>query len=376
MWLKCAENPQFKPLPRKWGAAFRVADRLGAVDAFGWPGAVAVWRRRGGAAAQRSRGKFLSEAYPAPVAKVLAAPGCSFQSLLLRLSSFWSERGCVLVQPYDMEVGAGTFHPATALRALGPEAWRAAYVQASRRPTDGRYGQNPNRLQHYYQFQVVLKPSPNDGQELYLSSLEALGLARRDHDIRFIEDNWESPTLGAWGLGWEVWCDGMEVSQFTYFQQIGGMDCRPVTIEITYGLERLAMYIQGVESVFALDWDGVPTKEGGKSYGDLYLQAEWEFSTYNFHCASIEVLERHFADAQHSCSALLAHDPPLSLPAYEQCLRASHLFNLRDARGVVSPTQRPAEIAQVRALACACCRAWVERRSQLAADGLRESSRA
>ena len=271
-----------------------------------------------------------------------AAP--SFQDLILRLQHFWADQGCVLLQPYDLEVGAGTFHPATTLRALGPEPWKAAYVQPTRRPTDGRYGKNPNRLQHYYQYQVVLKPSPPDVQELYLQSLVTLGIDASLHDVRFVEDDWESPTLGAWGLGWEVWCDGMEVTQFTYFQQIGGIDCDPVSAEITYGLERLAMYVQGVDSIYEIDWNGA-----GVSYGDVYLQNEREFSAYNFEHANTDALFRQFCDAEEQCGALL--ESKLSLPAYDQCLKASHLFNLLDARGVISVTERAAYIGRIRALA-------------------------
>jgi glycyl-tRNA synthetase alpha chain len=279
-----------------------------------------------------------------------------FQSLILALQSFWADRGCVILQPFDMEVGAGTFHPATTLRALGPEPWRCAYVQPSRRPTDGRYGENPNRLQHYYQFQVLLKPSPDDSQDLYLQSLEHLGISSSVHDIRFVEDDWESPTLGAWGLGWEVWCDGMEVTQFTYFQQVGGIECHPVSVELTYGLERLAMYIQGVENVFDLDWNGA-----GVSYRDVFLQAEQEGSRYNFELADTDRLFRHFADAEAECRLLL--DAKLALPAYEQCIKASHRFNLLDARGVISVTERAAYIARVRALARGCCEAWLASRT-------------
>ena len=279
-------------------------------------------------------------------------PPPSFQDLILTLQRYWAGHGCVLLQPYDMEMGAGTFHPATTLRALGRRPWKAAYVQPTRRPTDGRYGENPNRLQHYYQFQVILKPSPDHMQELYLESLYALGIDPMMHDIRFVEDDWESPTLGAWGLGWEIWCDGMEVSQFTYFQQVGGFDCDPVSGELTYGLERLAMYVQGVENVFDLDWNGA-----GVSYGDVYRQAEVEFSAYNFEHAATEILTRHFADAETECAALLNHG--LALPAYDQCMKASHLFNLLDARGVVSVTERAAYIARVRALAKGCCAAWL-----------------
>jgi glycyl-tRNA synthetase alpha chain len=280
----------------------------------------------------------------------------SFQSLILKLQQYWMEQGCVILQPYDVEVGAGTFHPATTLRSLGRKRWRAAYVQPSRRPSDGRYGENPNRLQHYYQFQVILKPSPSDSQELYLKSLERLGIDPLAHDIRFVEDDWESPTLGAWGLGWEVWCDGMEVTQFTYFQQVGGIDCDPVSVEFTYGLERLAMYVQGVENVFALDLNGVPG-EGRVTYGDVFLEAEREFSAYNFERANTEVLLHQFADAEKECAALIAAKLPL--PAYDQCIKASHLFNLLEARGVVSVTERQAYIGRVRALAKACCEGWL-----------------
>ncbi|MBL6928036.1 MAG: glycine--tRNA ligase subunit alpha [Rhodospirillales bacterium] len=276
----------------------------------------------------------------------------SFQSMILALQSFWAERGCVLLQPYDMEVGAGTFHPATTLRALGPDNWKAAYVQPSRRPTDGRYGENPNRLQHYYQYQVVLKPSPDDVQQLYLDSLRCLGVDPELHDIRFVEDDWESPTLGAWGLGWEVWCDGMEVTQFTYFQQVGGIECAPVTAEITYGIERLAMFIQEVENVYDLDWNGE-----GVTYGDVFLRSEKEFSAYNFEHANTAVLFQHFKDAEAECKALL--DQSLALPAYDQCIKASHTFNLLDARNVISVTERAAYIGRVRALAKGCCETWL-----------------
>ena len=285
----------------------------------------------------------------------------SFQELILRLQTYWAGQGCVILQPYDLEVGAGTFHPATTLRALGPEPWNAAYVQPSRRPTDGRYGQNPNRLQHYYQFQVILKPSPPDLQELYLKSLYALGIDPALHDLRFVEDDWESPTLGAWGLGWEVWCDGMEVSQFTYFQQVGGFDCRPVSGELTYGLERLAMYVQGVENVYRLDFNGA-----GVSYGDVFLQAEQEWSKFNFEIADTELLFRHFADAEAQCRKVLERGLPL--PAYDQCLKASHLFNLLDARGVISVTERQAYIGRVRGLAKGCAEAWLASRSRAVAD--------
>ncbi|UEM21692.1 glycine--tRNA ligase subunit alpha [Skermanella mucosa] len=276
----------------------------------------------------------------------------SFQGLILKLQNFWAEQGCVILQPYDMEVGAGTFHPATTLRALGPQAWRAAYVQPSRRPKDGRYGENPNRLQHYYQFQVILKPSPADAQDLYLKSLYALGIDPALHDIRFVEDDWESPTLGAWGLGWEVWCDGMEVTQFTYFQQVGGIECDPVAVELTYGLERLAMYVQGVENVYDLDFNGA-----GVRYGDVFKRSEVEFSTFNFEYADTDRLLRHFKDAEAECRMLL--DAKLALPAYDQCIKASHLFNLLDARGVISVVERAAYIGRVRTLAKGCCEAWL-----------------
>ena len=279
-------------------------------------------------------------------------PVLSFQRLILDLQNFWAKQGCVILQPYDVEVGAGTFHPATALRALGPEPWRAAYVQPSRRPTDGRYGENPNRLQHFYQFQVILKPAPADSQDLYLASLAAIGIDFRLHDIRFVEDDWESPTLGAWGLGWEVWLDGMEVSQFTYFQQVGGIECDPVSTELTYGLERLAMYVQGVESVFDLEYSGT-----GVTYGQVFRRAEREFSAYNFEFADTARLVAHFADAEEECRRLV--DRRLALPAYDQCLKASHLFNLLDARGAVSVTERAAYILRVRALAKACCETWL-----------------
>jgi glycyl-tRNA synthetase alpha chain len=286
-------------------------------------------------------------------------PDTCFQRLILTLQDYWAKRGCVILQPYDMEVGAGTFHPATTLRALGPETWNCAYVQPSRRPTDGRYGENPNRLQHYYQFQVLMKPSPADSQDLYLGSLRAIGIDPLQHDIRFVEDDWESPTLGAWGLGWEVWCDGMEVTQFTYFQQVGGIDCDPVSVELTYGIERLAMYVQGVENIFDLDWDGVPKDKGGKQYRDVFLQNEREFSAYNFEHADPDVLFRQFREAEDACNHLLGLDRPLPLPAYDQCMKASHLFNLLDARGVISVTERQAYIGRVRDLAKGCCQAWL-----------------
>ena len=284
----------------------------------------------------------------------------SFQQLILNLHQFWANQGCVILQPYDLEVGAGTFHPATALRALGPKPWNAAYVQPSRRPKDGRYGENPNRLQHYYQYQVILKPSPDNIQELYLDSLKMLGINPNAHDIRFVEDDWESPTLGAWGLGWEVWCDGMEVTQFTYFQQVGGIECKPVSGEITYGLERLAMYIQGKENVYDLDFNG-----NGVTYGDVFLQNEKEFSAFNLEYANTDKLLSHFTDAEAECQSLLAKKLPL--PAYDQCIKASHLFNLLDARGVISVTERAAYIARVRALAKGCCEAYVAKEAKNAA---------
>src|SRR6059058_2346552 len=289
-------------------------------------------------------------------------PERSFQGLILALQRFWADQGCVILQPYDMEVGAGTFHPATTLRALGPKRWNAAYVQPSRRPKDGRYGENPNRLQHYYQFQVIQKPSPPNLQELSLKSLEAIGIDSRLHDIRFVEDDWESPTLGAWGLGWECWCDGMEVSQFTYFQQVAGVECAPVSGELTYGLERLAMYVQGVERVYDLNFNG---REGAEkiSYGDVFLQAEQEYSRFNFEHANTEPLFQHFRDAEAECRALLEKGDGerhlMALPAYDQCIKASHAFNLLDARGVISVTERQSYILRVRELAKACGEAWV-----------------
>ncbi len=291
-------------------------------------------------------------------------PRESFQDLILTLQQFWGQHGCVVLQPYDMEVGAGTFHPATTLRALGPRPWRACYVQPSRRPKDGRYGENPNRLQHYYQFQVIMKPSPENILDLYLQSLDAIGIDTKVNDIRFVEDDWESPTLGAWGLGWEVWCNGMEVTQFTYFQQVGGYDCSPVAGEITYGLERLAMYVQGVERVFDLNFNG-RTGEGKLSYGDVFLQAEREYSRYNFEHADTGILLQHFKDAEAECQSLLdkgrgAAGHLLALPAYDQCIKASHMFNLLDARGVISVTERQSYILRVRELAKACCTAWLE----------------
>ena len=328
-------------------------------------------------------------------------PSRSFQGLILTLHNYWAQYGCVVLQPYDMEVGAGTFHPATTLRALGPKPWNAAYVQPSRRPKDGRYGENPNRLQHYYQYQVILKPNPPNLQELYLGSLEAIGIDPLLHDIRFVEDDWESPTLGAWGLGWECWCDGMEVSQFTYFQQVCGIECAPVAGELTYGLERLAMYVQGVDNVYDLNFNG---REGAEkvTYGDVFLQAEQEYSRFNFEFADTQLLFRHFEDAERECTALLKAGaapavpptsprtvgstgtdprstlPPSALPgisptggeisraahrlvfpAYDQCIKASHAFNLLDARGVISVTERQSYILRVRNLAKACGEAFL-----------------
>jgi len=297
-------------------------------------------------------------------------PTRSFQGLILALQQYWADWGCVILQPYDMEVGAGTFHPATTLRALGPKPWNAAYVQPSRRPKDGRYGENPNRLQHYYQFQVILKPSPPDLQELYLGSLKAIGIDSAVHDIRFVEDDWESPTLGAWGLGWECWCDGMEVSQFTYFQQVAGFECAPVAGELTYGLERLAMYVQGVDRVYDLNFNG-RTDDKKVTYGDVFLQAEREYSKHNFEVADTGMLFEQFKMAEAACQKYLAAGwqesekaadktkHTLALPAYDQCIKASHVFNLLDARGVISVTERQSYILRVRELAKACGAAWL-----------------
>jgi glycyl-tRNA synthetase alpha chain len=283
-----------------------------------------------------------------------------FQELIMSLQHYWAGEGCVVLQPYDMEMGAGTFHTATTLRALGPKPWRACYVQPSRRPKDGRYGENPNRLQHYYQFQVILKPSPADILERYFSSLRAIGIDPDLHDLRLVEDDWESPTLGAWGLGWEVWCDGMEVTQFTYFQQVGGIAVELVSGEITYGLERLAMYLFDKKSVYELPFNR-PDSAAPVSYGEVFLRNEREQSAYNFERADTEILFRHFDDAESECQALLGHaNARLALPAYDQCIKASHAFNLLDARGVISITERQAYIGRVRALAKACCEAWLE----------------
>jgi glycyl-tRNA synthetase alpha chain len=292
----------------------------------------------------------------------------TFQDLIFTLQSYWSQHGCVIVQPYDMEVGAGTFHTATFLRSIGPEPWSAAYVQPSRRPTDGRYGDNPFRLQHYYQLQVLIKPSPPELLELYLGSLRALGFDPRVNDVRFVEDNWESPTLGAWGLGWEVWLNGMEITQLTYFQQVGGLDCRPVSGEITYGLERLAMYLQGVDSIYDITW----TEGRGRrvSYGDVFHQNEVEQSRYNFEYADTAVLLRHFEDHEQGCQALL--QARLPLPAYEQVLRASHTFNLLDARHAISVTERARYILRVRTLARGVAQAYYASREALGFPLLRD----
>jgi len=302
-----------------------------------------------------------------PVSDTITAPR-SFQEIILRLQSYWAAKGCAVMQPYDMEVGAGTFHPATTLRALGNKPWAAAYVQPSRRPTDGRYGENPNRLQHYYQYQVLIKPSPPDLQDLYLGSLKAIGIDAAMHDIRFVEDDWESPTLGAWGLGWEVWCDGMEVSQFTYFQQVAGYDCKPVSGELTYGLERLAMYILDIDHVMDMPFND-PQTPIALTYGDVFKQTEEEYARWNFDVADTDTLLQHFKDAEAECHRILeqAHDDPktgkriiMAHPAYDQAIKASHLFNLLDARGVISVTERQAYIGRVRALTKACADAFMQ----------------
>ena len=294
-------------------------------------------------------------------------PNC-FQDIILRLQNYWAEQGCAILQPYDMEVGAGTFHPATTLRALGPKPWAAAYVQPSRPPTDGRYGENPNRLQHYYQYQVIIKPSPENFQELYLGSLNAIGIDMELHDIRFVEDDWESPTLGAWGLGWEVWCDGMEVSQFTYFQQVGGHDCKPVSGELTYGLERLAMYVLGVDHVMDMPFNS-PGSITELKYGDIFRQTEQEYSRWNFDVADTNILLQHFEDAEAECKRILNEpdvDPKtgnkivMAHPAYDQCIKASHVFNLLDARGVISVTERQSYIGRVRSLAKTCADSFLK----------------
>ena len=277
----------------------------------------------------------------------------SFQNLIFNLQKFWDKQGCIILQPYDIEVGAGTFHPATTLRSLGPKPWKAAYVQPSRRPTDGRYGKNPNRLQHYYQFQVIIKPSPKDIKQLYLKSLMAIGIDSKEHDIRFIEDDWESPTLGAAGLGWEVWCDGMEITQFTYFQKMTGIECKPISVELTYGLERICMFVQEKKNVFDIDWN-----DNGVKYGDVYLQSEKEFSAYNFDQANTDSLLKNFEIAEQECKNLL--DQKLPLPAYDQCLKASHIFNLLDARGVIAVAERTGYINRIRELAKGAGSGWLE----------------
>jgi len=276
----------------------------------------------------------------------------TFQDLIFNLQKFWSKYGCVILQPYDLEVGAGTFHPATTLRSLGPKPWKAAYVQPSRRPTDGRYGKNPNRLQHYYQYQVIIKPSPNNIKQVYLRSLSAIGIQVKDHDIRFVEDDWESPTLGATGLGWEVWCDGMEITQFTYFQKMTGTDCKPIPVELTYGLERICMFVQGKKNVFDIDWN-----DSGVKYRDVYLQSEKEFSAYNFDHANTESLLKNFEIAEKECKALL--EKQLALPAYDQCLKASHIFNLLDSRGVIAVAERTGYINRIRDLAKGSGSVWL-----------------
>ena len=295
-------------------------------------------------------------------------PDC-FQQIILLLQNFWSDKGCVVLQPYDLEVGAGTFHPATTLKSLGPDHWSAAYVQPCRRPSDGRYGDSPNRLQHYYQFQVVMKPSPIILKEMYLESLKVLGIDNKVHDIRFVEDDWESPTLGAWGLGWEVWCDGMEISQFTYFQQVGGHDCKPITGEITYGLERLAMFILECESVMNLPYNS-PNSQRPLKYSDIFLKAEKQYSEWNFNVANTEIIFRHFDDAEKMCQEILgmgdlknkssSKKNILVQPAYDQCIKASHLFNVLDSRGVISTAQRQVYIGRVRALAKLCADAYID----------------
>ncbi len=294
----------------------------------------------------------------------------TFQDVILNLERFWADRGCLIVQPYDLEVGAGTFSPATTLRALGPEPWNVAYVQPSRRPTDGRYGENPNRLQHYYQYQVLLKPSPLDVQDIYLDSLKALGIDPLEHDIRFVEDDWESPTLGAWGLGWEVWLDGMEITQFTYFQQTGSIDLKPIPVELTYGLERISMYLQGVDNVYDLDWNGQVT------YGEVHQKGEWEHSTYNFETADTEMLfslfERYEAESRRLSKPENEAEPALVLPAYDYCLKCSHVFNLLDARGVISVTERAGYIARIRNLARAAAEAFVAQREAMGHPLLKE----
>ena len=287
----------------------------------------------------------------------MAKDPVTFQNLIFNLQKFWGKYGCVILQPYDLEVGAGTFHPATTLRSLGPKPWKAAYVQPSRRPADGRYGKNPNRLQHYYQYQVIIKPSPKNIKQVYLKSLSAIGIESKDHDIRFVEDDWESPTLGAAGLGWEVWCDGMEITQFTYFQKMTGIDCKPISVELTYGLERICMFVQGKKNVFDIDWN-----DDGVKYGDVYLQSEKEFSAYNFDHANTDSLLKNFEIAEKECKALL--EKKLPLPAYDQCLKASHIFNLLDSRGVIAVAERTGYINRIRDLAKGSGSAWLENQEQ------------
>ena len=289
--------------------------------------------------------------------KIKKNKNLSFQNLIFNLQKFWDKQGCIILQPYDLEVGAGTFHPATTLRSLGTRPWRAAYVQPSRRPTDGRYGKNPNRLQHYYQFQVIIKPSPKDIKQLYLKSLAAIGIDSKDHDIRFVEDDWESPTLGAAGLGWEVWCDGMEITQFTYFQKMTGIECKPISVELTYGLERICMFVQGKKNVFDIDWN-----DNGVKYKDVYLQSEKEFSAYNFDHANTESLLKNFEIAEQECKHLL--NQKLPLPAYDQCLKASHIFNLLDARGVIAVAERTGYINRIRELAKGAGAGWLENQEE------------
>ena len=288
--------------------------------------------------------------------KVKKNNSLSFQDIIMSLQKFWGRNGCVILQPYDLEVGAGTFHPATTLRSLGPKPWKAAYVQPSRRPTDGRYGENPNRLQHYYQYQVIIKPSPSNIKQTYLKSLAAIGIDVKNHDIRFVEDDWESPTLGAAGLGWEVWCDGMEITQFTYFQQMTGIECKPVPVEITYGLERLCMFVQEKNNVFDLDWNN-----NGVKYKEVFFQAEKEFSAYNFEFANTDTLLKNFENTENECKSLLQKN--LSLPAYDQCLKASHIFNLLDARGVIGVAERTGYITRIRELAKGCGALWLSSQS-------------
>ena len=281
----------------------------------------------------------------------------TFQDLVFNLQKYWAKNGCIILQPYDLEVGAGTFHPATTLRTLGSKPWKAAYVQPSRRPTDGRYGKNPNRLQHYYQFQVIIKPSPENIKQLYLKSLAAIGIEAKNHDIRFVEDDWESPTLGAAGLGWEVWCDGMEITQFTYFQKMTGIDCKPISVELTYGLERICMFVQSKKNVFDIDWNS-----DGVKYRDVYFQSEKEFSAYNFDYANTDSLLKNFEIAENECKSLL--EKKLPLPAYDQCLKASHIFNLLDSRGVISVAERTGYINRIRDLAKGSGSAWLENQKE------------